>query len=361
MGLFDLFKKKSECKPTNTSGSDIVSSPQPELIEDNKQENKYDNRKEYNISVNESIDKKRLYELITVLVEYVTPKKIHAYQYKSGENYRYYPKRLPEAFEEEIRESNKRIHFALDGDEFHFLIKKERLDKCIRIILSLKYSLPDELFEKIEKFIIDEAIMASESDYKDEIKQNSKSIYTLENGKETEDPKGGRIIGFRVEPISSDYHSYPGYRFISYGYELGAFYRMWYGKGSYEILDRNALRNFPCYENIVLNNDVTRITLYDDISNYDKKDNRDKQMDFRKELRIDEIASELKKKEAEERKNNSDPEINIQEGNFEHGGVRLIQTYLNDGEIAHRSEADSVEERELDENGNELFSVIKEL
>ena len=160
MGLFDLFK------PTNTSGSDIVSSPQPELIEDNKQENKYDNRKEYNISVDESIDKKRLYELITVLVEYVTPKKIQAYQYKSGENYRYYPKRLPEAFEEEIRESNKRIHFAL--------IKKERLDKCIRIILSLKYSLPDELFEKIEKFIIDEAIMASESDYKDEIKQNSK-------------------------------------------------------------------------------------------------------------------------------------------------------------------------------------------
>ena len=38
MGLFDLFKKKSECEPTNTSGSDIVSSPRPELIEDNKQD-----------------------------------------------------------------------------------------------------------------------------------------------------------------------------------------------------------------------------------------------------------------------------------------------------------------------------------
>ena len=42
-------------------------------------------------------------------------------------------------------------------------------------------------------------------------------------------------------------------------------------------------------------------------------------------------------------------------------GVRLIQTYLKDGEIAHRSVADSVEERELDEDGKEVFKVIKEL
>ena len=321
----------------------------------------FDFRKEYNISVNESIDKAILYELITALVEYVTPKKIQAYQYKSGKKYRYYPKRLSEAFEEEMSESNKRIRFTLDGDEFHFLIKKERLDKCIRIIFALQYNLPEELFEKIEKFILDEAIMASESDYKDEIKQNSKSIYILENGQETENPNGGRIIGYKVEPISSDFQNYPGYRFISYGYELGAFYRMWFGKGAYEILDKDALRNFPCYENIVLDNDVTRITLYDDISNYDKKENREKQMDFRKELRIDEIALKLKQEEAEERKNNSDPEINIQEGNFEHGGVRLVQTYMKDGEIVHRSEADSVEERELDENGKEVFSIIKEL
>ena len=56
-----------------------------------------------------------------------------------------------------------------------------------------------------------------------------------------------------------------------------------------------------------------------------------------------------------------DPEINIQEGSFEHGGVRLIQTYLKNGSIAHRSKADSVEIRELDADGKEVFRDIIEL
>lgn len=34
---------------------------------------------------------------------------------------------------------------------------------------------------------------------------------------------------------------------------------------------------------------------------------------------------------------------------------------ITEKNITYRSEADSVEERELDENGNELFIVIKEL
>ena len=53
--------------------------------------------------------------------------------------------------------------------------------------------------------------------------------------------------------------------------------------------------------------------------------------------------------------------MNIMEGQFEHGGVRLIQTYLKEGEITHRSEADSVEERELDSNGEEVFRIVKDL
>ena len=66
-------------------------------------------------------------------------------------------------------------------------------------------------------------------------------------------------------------------------------------------------------------------------------------------------------KEKEIYKKYADPEVNIMEGQFEHGGVRLIQTYLKDGEITHRSEADSVEERELDLNGEEVFRIVKDL
>ena len=344
MGLFDKLQKNKQNESTNIN-----------------QENKYDNWKDYNISVKESIDRKKLYDFISVLLEYLTPNKIGANQYKSGHRYRYFPKRLQEAFEEEMSESNKRIRFVLEGDDFNFLIRKERLDRNIRILLSLKKDLSDELFEKIETFIVKEAMFASESDYNDELRQNSKTIYTLKNGKVTENPKRGEIIGYSFEPITSDFKKYPGYRFKTFGYGIGAFYRMWFGQGAYEILDKNALRSFSCYENVVLDNDVTRITLYKNISDYNKKANRNKQMEFRKALSIDEIADKLKREEDEEIKRNADPEINIKEGNFEHGGVRLIQTYLKDGELAHRSEADSVEERELDENGKEVFSIIKEL
>ena len=371
MGLFDLFKKNNKNESTKTEENMVVADrSKAEFKEDNKvfdnenkeQENKQESRiencAEYNIYVDESIDRKKLYEFINSFLEYVTPKKIGAYQYKSGHRYRFFPKRLPEAFWEEMDESNKRIHFELEGDDFEFLIKKQSWSKNLEISLSIKYNISERVFETIEAFILSEAMIASESDCIDDLNQNVKTVYLLENGKETEDPNQSGCIGFRAEPITGDFYKYPGKRFSN---GLGAFYRMWFGKGAYELLDKDTLRNFPCYENIILDNDVTRITLYENILDYDLKENRDKQMAFRKALNIEKIAAKLKQEEEHDKKQNIDPEINIKEGNFEHGGVRLIQTYLKDGEIVHRSEADSVEERELDEKGKEVFSIIKDL
>ena len=327
--------------------------------EEKKPESKHDNRVEYNIFVNKSVDREKLYDFINIILEVVTPKKIAGHNYKSGNKYRYFYKRLPEVFEEEMNESNKKIHFRLEGDEFNLSIKKESWDDSYAILLSIKYDIEEKIFEKIESFILKEAFIASKSDHNDDLKQNVKTVYLLENGEETEEPNQMGEKGVRIEPRTiNDLQKYPGIR-LAYG--LGAFYCMWFGKGAYELLDKDSLRSFPCYENIVLDNDVTRITLYENILEYDKKENRDKQREFLKELRIEEISTKISQEKSEERKHNVDPEINIKEGNFEHGGVRLIQTYLKDGEIAHRSEADSVEERELDENGKEVFSLIKEL
>lgn len=371
MGLFDLFKKNNKNESTKTEENTVVADrskagfkednkvfDNENKEQENKQESRIENCAEYNIYVDESIDRKKLYEFINSFLEYVTPKKIGAYQYKSGHRYRFFPKRLPEAFWEEMDESNKKIHFELEGDDFEFLIKKQSWSKNLEISLSIKYNISERVFETIEAFILSEAMIASESDCIDDLNQNVKTVYLLENGKETEDPNQSGCIGFRAEPITGDFYKYPGKRFSN---GLGAFYRMWFGKGAYELLDKDTLRNFPCYENIILDNDVTRITLYENILDYDLKENRDKQMAFRKALNIEEIAAKLKQEEEHDKKQNIDPEINIKEGNFEHGGVRLIQTYLKDGEIVHRSEADSVEERELDEKGKEVFSIIKDL
>ena len=337
--------------------SDDASSYQRSSVDTDR----YADEKIYNISVNKSVDKQKLYEFITLLTQYVTPRRIRARQYQTGHGYKYFPKRLPEAFEEEFSDTDGKIHFSLDGDEFDFFITKERLDKNLRISLSIKYDLADKMFADIEKFIIEEAVFASESNQKDYLNQNSRTIYTLESGEETEDPDSDGIRGVEFEPITKDFQKYPGYRFKTYGYGLGAFYRMWFGKEIYAILNKDALRKFRCYENIVLENDVTRITLYENISDYDKKANRKLQLKFRKALNIDQIAAQMRQDEAEEMKRNADPEVNIQEGNFEHGGVRLIQTYLRNGEVAHRSEADSVEEIEMDENGKEVFRITRDI
>jgi argonaute-like protein implicated in RNA metabolism and viral defense len=134
---------------------------------------------------------------------------------------------------------------------------------------------------------------------------------------------------------------------------------MWYGKGSYEFFDKDALRSFSCYENTVLDNDVTRITLYENILDYKKQENRDIQWEFRNKLHVDEIAEKLQEEAAEEFKKNADPEIEIKEGRFEHGGVRLIREYLKDGKSVRRSRADSVKITELDEDGKEVYNERK--
>ena len=238
MGLFDLLKKNIKKESTKTEENTVVSDraktevkEENKVVEnennaqENKKESRIDNCAEYNIYVNESIERKKLYEFINSFLEYVTPKKIGAIQYKSGHRYRYFPKRLPEAFWEEMDESNKRIRFALEGDEFNLLIKKQSWEKFLEISLSIKYDIAERVFERIEAFILDEAILASESDCIDDLYQNVRTVYLLENGEETEDPNKSGCIGFRSEPIDSEFYKYPGKRFSN---GLGAFYRMWF-------------------------------------------------------------------------------------------------------------------------------------
>lgn len=314
-------------------------------------------KKDFFISCKDSIDKQKLYGFFQILLQYVTPRKIGASQYGSGHSVRYYPKRLPEAFEAEMDESNERIRFHVYGEGFMFVVRKERLNKFFSVSLSFDYDTADKAFPEIERFIVEEAVMASESDSYDEMVQNEPYISQLELL--NEDPSGYPKCKGKLEKIEIDVEKNPGFVYKTQGLHLGAFYRMWFGEESYAFLDKSDLRSFPCFENIVLENDVTRITLYEHIEDYRKPENRQKQWEFRKKLHIDETGRRMQEEEKEAYKRDADPEINIQEGSFEHGGVRLIQTYLKNGNIAHRSEADSVEIRELDADGKEVFKEVK--
>ena len=316
------------------------------------------NQKYFFISCKKTVNKQKLYDFIQLLLKYDTPKKISTNEYKNGGRIKYYPKRLSEAFEAEMTDLNERKLFSIDGEKISFIIRCERLDEALQLILIIDYDISDQLYSEIEKLIIEEAVLASERDSHDDAIQNQTEINMLEwMGENPADYPQRQSSRNNVMEI--DIEKNPGYMYKALGYRLGASYRMWFGVDSYEIFDRDILKNYSCFENVTIGNDVTRITLYENIEDY--RNNRDKQWRFRNELHIDDIARKMLEKEKEIYRKYADPEVNIMEGQFEHGGVRLIQTYLKDGEITHRSEADSVEERELDLNGEEVFRIVKDL
>lgn len=310
------------------------------------------------ISCKKTIDKQKLYDFIQVLLKYDTPTKISSHEYRNGGKNRYFPKRLNEAFDAEMTEANERKFLSLSGEKITFTIRSERCDEAVLLILLIDNDISDKLYPKLEELINEEAVMAFETDSHDHDIQNQSEINMLEwmgeNSKDYPKRKSSRDNVMEI-----DIQKNPGYVYKVKGYRFCATYRMWFGSDSYRIFDRDVLRNFSCFENVVTGNDVTRVTLYENIKDY--RDNREKQWKFRKALHIDEIAQKMIEEEKEDYKQSADPEVNIMEGEFEHGGVRLIQTFLKDGEIAHRSDADSVEERELDANGKEVFKIVKEL
>jgi hypothetical protein len=348
MGLSDILKKNRS--KTLSEGESIA------VMEEKEQ---YRPSKEYFfISCRKSADKQKLYDLIQVLLKYDTPTKISSHEYKNGGRLRYFPKRLEEAFDVEMADSNERKFLSLSGEKITFTIRSERLDEAVLLMLLIDYDISNKLYPEIEKLITEEAVMAFEMDSHDHDINNETQINMLEwLG---EDPKGyPKRKGSRDNEMEIDIEKNPGYVCKVKGYRLCAAFRMWFGSDSYRIFDKDKLRSFKCFENIVTDNDVTRITLYENIKDY--RNNRDKQWEFKRALHIDEIAAKMIDEEKEDYRQNSDPEVNIMEGQFEHGGVRLIETYLKDGRMAHRSVADSVEERELDERGREVYKIVKEI
>ena len=344
MGFLEGFKKSIK-RSADEDASDL-----------NKEQdlNKPKEQKYFFISCQKTADKEYLRSFIDDLFKSDTPSKIRSHEYRG----RYYPKRFAEVFDEEMIKTDERRFFSIDSEKISFTVRSERLDEVLSLILIIDYDLADSLYTQIEKFIIREAVLAFETDLHDISIQNQTEINMLEwMGENPDDyPK---CESSRNGVMEIDIKKNPGYVFKTKGYSLCAAYRMWFGSDSCRIFDRDTLRNYPAYENVTIDNDVTRITLYEDIKDY--RNNRDKQLEFRNELHIDEIAERLIKQEMTEYRDNSDSEINIQEGQFSHGGVRLIQTYLKDGRTVSRSKADSVEERELDANGKEVFKIIKTL
>lgn len=293
---------------------------------------------------------------IDFIINQFTPSRMRGLHYKTGKHYKYTQNNFQNLIKVEL--NHKDFNIRLVDDERFFYAIGDETNEIITMVVCLEGSLVDNQFiNSFETFFVDKGIFAYEHDLIDDINQNIKiasmlhkeeggiedfSFYINENGREM-----------------VDIEKNPGHSHKAYGVWYGAWYRMWFGKEYYKYIDKNELHTYSGYETSILENDVTRITLYENIWVYNTPASRKKQWEFRSKLHIDDIAHRLIEEEKENIKADSEIEINI--GQFRHGGVRLIRTYLKDGKPAKKSVADSVEEVEYSKEGKILFRDISNI
>ncbi|WP_026652753.1 hypothetical protein [Butyrivibrio proteoclasticus] len=261
--------------------------------------------KTINISCSKHIDKQEIYHLFKKILSFVDSPKFKAKHFANGRCHKYNENKFSKAFYEEMSVTDDDIRFTLEWPNGKASIICYKVDVAYRIRVSIDESADVRIQQELENFIIKNAIMAGEADVHDMAIQNQRYIHMLEwLGEKPDDyPK----CKGNTEEYEIDISKNPGYWVVARGMDFAAFYRMWFGKDAYKLFDKDVLREFPCYENVILDNDVTRITLYQNILEYKKKENRDKQWEFREKTHLDKIAAQIKKDEEDERNRLLDP------------------------------------------------------
>lgn len=201
----------------------------------------------------------------------------------------------------------------------------------------------------------EEIVVAFKCANEDYYWQNTDSIlsYQVEGRSLDEVRLTHREFGLREQIVDVEYN--PGHVHMVNGIWFGSCYKMWFGKAYYHYIEKNKIKSFKnCYENVELENEVIRVTLYEDIWAYNKNQNRKIQWDFRNVVEMDKVAHSLekciKKGEAD-----SDPEIEFTNGTFANGGKKLIKYYYDqDGNLIQKSKAKKVRVCEFNQEGQLL-------
>lgn len=141
---------------------------------------------------------------------------------------------------------------------------------------------------------------------------------------------------------------YGGMNFTSAPYML-------IGPDFYEFFSREAVEKFDnCEENTEIAEGYRMICLNRDVRDYNAPVYRDRQWDFRRKMKFDEIIPELSSKPFRYKNGGKgDPEVEFFTGQFSHGGELLMKVYQTSrGKQCQRSRADKCIIREL--KGNDV-------
>ncbi|MFS1514418.1 hypothetical protein VQL36_18610 [Chengkuizengella sp. SCS-71B] len=293
---------------------------------------------------------------------YFDPKKMMVPNIGGGKVRKYVPQTFYEALD---KITGKDIFsIMLDGDRNYFTFTKGPF------LCSISFRLNGEIYLKDQNIILEnlddlfkshQSVVAYMCTSKDDFLQNNTDIdLYISKGKSLEDVRLKQHDVLKKRQVI-DIEFNPGHSHLIRDVWFGSCWRMWFGEQYFQYIPKEVLLNFKGgYETTELETGLIRITLYEDMWEYDKVENREIQWQFRRQVGMDEVAHLLKDKRV--KIENLNPAIEILTENLQHGGIRGVTYYINENkEVVPKSEATRRYSYEVDERGNVIWSENENL
>lgn len=251
------------------------------------------------------------------------------------------------------------IHFTVHHEKNSFTVVAEdcSIGKVVNFFLNIY---EDQMSFDFDTFVDEQMLAGGMLAYKcskeDIFWQDMQDISVYEFFNKS--MKGLRIIKSpkKINQMVVDIEQNPGHSHNVFRVWFGAWHKMWFGEEYYQFISREKLGAYKnCYENKYLGNNVIRITLFEDIWDYENKKSRKRQLEFRRALAIDE-AAELYRKN-----HKPDPAVETLFEKGEHGGDKIILYYVDEeGKSSLKSKAKYVKYCEVSSTGKVLYEELRE-
>lgn len=155
-----------------------------------------------------------------------------------------------------------------------------------------------------------------------------------------------------------DVEKLPGYEAQIGNIWFGAGWKMWFNDFYYQFISEEGIEKFNnCYQNQKVLDSCRCVTLYKNILEYDKKENRKRQWEFKRAINFIEVVRNLK---ATGITTSDNPHMEISNGKFEHGGIKLFKIYLDENDkCISKDKAVKTKVLEYATNGQMIWSAIE--
>lgn len=230
-----------------------------------------------------------------------------------GKTSLYSKESVDEYLENNLNNDQLSMSFIKDKNSF-YLVKNDIEFRTVSFMVTLVREERTTLLDQImDEYMVKGGIVAYKCTSEDEFWQDADQIFYYKAKKRSLQGLKFTTSKIGVPETIVDVEYNPGHSHRYEGVWFGSCYEMWFGRPYYEFISKEKLQSFQnCYENVELGNDAVRITLYEDIWDFDNPVNRERQWDFRKSMGIDEVAHTLLKQPKKYRKP-IDPQVEFED------------------------------------------------